>query len=261
MAAVDQKRMLGHFWRFLPRDGSRRVILLYHSVGNSPWAVPEESFRAQMAWLDEHACVVPIERLVEESAAEGLRVSLTFDDGYASLIDTVAPVLASYGMTASVYLNTGLVKSSERAQSDPASGQYPDEQLMSWVEIQALSSQGWGVGSHGVGHLDLTRASGSTMERELRLSKSEIESRLGRPCEYFAYTWGRFNGELRNAARIAGYSGALSGIHGAVKSTSDRLALPRIDIRAEYGLRDFEDVVVGRWDFLGLKQRLARVWA
>jgi len=51
---------------------------------------------------------------------------------------------------------------------------------------------------------------------------------------------------------------AVSGLHGPVLPASDRYALPRIDIRAEYELRDFADVVSGRWDYLGLKQRLAR---
>ena len=41
--------------------------------------------------------------------------------------------------------------------------------------------------------------------------------------------------------------------------TSDRFALPRVDIRTDYELRDFIDVMAGRWDYLGLKQRLARM--
>jgi hypothetical protein len=56
----------------------------------------------------------------------------------------------------------------------------------------------------------------------------------------------------------AGYASAVSGLHGPVTSAADVYALPRIDIRAEYELRDFADVVTGRWDYLGLKQRLAR---
>jgi hypothetical protein len=45
-------------------------------------------------------------------------------------------------------------------------------------------------------------------------------------------------------------------MHGPPTSNSDPYALPRIDVRDEYELRDFADVVTGRWDFLGLKQRL-----
>ena len=39
---------------------------------------------------------------------------------------------------------------------------------------------------------------------------------------------------------------------------SDPTALPRIDVRAEYELADFVQVVKGAWDYLGAKQRLAR---
>lgn len=89
-------------------------------------------------------------------------------------------------------------------------------------------------------------------------SKREIESRLWRACQHFSYTWGRFTPALQCAVKKAGYVSAVSGVHGPVRLARDLCALPRIDVRAEYELRDFVDVVMGRWDYLGLKQRLTR---
>ena len=125
-----------------------------------------------------------------------------------------------------------------------------------WNEVEELQQAGWNIGSHGVNHLDLTIQDAHIVEEELVNSKREIETRSGQPCEYFAYTWGRFSPALQHAVKAAGYHCAASGLHGPVTSSSDPFALPRVDVRAEYELPDFQNLVEGYWDFLGLKQRL-----
>ena len=258
MTTLGSKRLVGHAWRWLPRGRQRRVILLYHSVGGSRWAVSEAAFREQVAWLATHAKVLPLGELVAGRDGAELQVAISFDDGYASLADTVAPLLGTHAMPASVYLNTGLMSAGGRASSDARRGQYPDEVVMGWGDVEVLSRRGWEIGSHGVGHPDLTATSPIEWDRELRDSKAEIEARLNRECETFAYPWGRSNPAVLQAVKAAGYSRALSGVHGALDADTDCFALPRIDIRAEYELRDFEDVIRGHWDYLGIKHRLAR---
>ena len=258
MQALAWKRRLGALWGMFAWRRPRKVILLYHSLGANPPAVTANRFRQQIAWLAKNASIVPLDDLLKSTSAGGLQVAITFDDGYASLHDTVAPILAKYGATATVYLNTGRIGDSARKASEASLGHYPDEHFLTWSEVDALVKAGWSIGSHGVEHLDLTQAQAPMVVRELRESKSEIQSRLGRPCEHFAYTWGRFTPALQGMVRAAGYASAVSGLHGPVTSASDRFALPRIDVRAEYELRDFVDVVTGRWDYLGFKQWLAR---
>jgi peptidoglycan/xylan/chitin deacetylase (PgdA/CDA1 family) len=258
MQTLAWKRRLGALWGMFARRRPRKVILLYHALGVNPPAVTENCFRQQIGWLVEHASIVPLDVLLKATSADGLQVAITFDDGYASLHDSVAPILKEHGVTATVYLNTGRVGESARKASDASLGHYPNEHFLTWSEVEALAKAGWTIGSHGVEHLDLTRAQIPEVEGELRESKQEIQSRLGGPCKHFAYTWGRFTPALQGMVRSAGYASAVSGLHGPVTSASDRFALPRIDVRAEYELRDFIDVVTGRWDYLGFKQRLAR---
>jgi peptidoglycan/xylan/chitin deacetylase (PgdA/CDA1 family) len=236
---------------------NRDVILLYHSLGAKPPAVTEENFHRQMAWLAENTALLTLDALAGKLDGGRLQVTITFDDGYASLHDQVAPILAEYGATATVFLNTGWIGETARKASNAALGHYPNEHFLTWREVEALSKAGWTFGSHGVEHLDLTRQDAAVVAWELDDSKREIESRLGQPCQHFAYTWGRFTPSLQHAVKDAGYMGAVSGLHGPVLAASDRFALPRIDVRAEYELRDFVDVVTGHWDYLGLKQRLA----
>ena len=45
------KRSFGKAFSFVPKSNSRKIILLYHSVGDSPWSMPPEAFKEQMEWL------------------------------------------------------------------------------------------------------------------------------------------------------------------------------------------------------------------
>ena len=259
MNRLKWKRWIGNCVGRFTENEQRTVILLYHSIGNGPFSVPESMFRAQISWLSERSTIVPLAVALHTKPKDvETQVVITFDDGYASLHDCAAPILAEYGATATVYLNTGCIGDLERMPSDAALGHYPQQHFMNWREAQALAMAGWTIGSHGVGHLDLTQQGAASVERELTESKTKIQSRLGIPCEHFAYTWGRFTPELAVRVRQAAYLSSASCLHSPVLAESDRFALPRIDVRAEYEMQDFVAVVSGRWDYLGYKQRLVR---
>ena len=101
------------------------IILMYHSVARDRaegWIDPRNSvfadlFEAQMAFLARRRNVVSMNELVD--ALEGGRtppagtVVLTFDDGYRDTFDTAAPILARYGLPATLYLATGYVDRGE----------------------------------------------------------------------------------------------------------------------------------------------------
>lgn len=255
MNALTWKRRLG---RLFPAAAAtdRDVILIYHSVGGGPLSVPEAQFRLQMQWLHEHARVVSLDQMLGTANPGGLRVTLSFDDGYETLYSHALPVLAAHGFSAIVYLNSGLLGGDERRPSDPAAGHYPGEHFLHWFEVEALLAAGWLAGGHGVEHLDLTRLDSGQVADQLSRCKLEIESRLHRPCEHFAYTWGHYDAQVKQAVEAAGYRSAVAGLHGPVGRGAGRHALPRIDVRADYALGDFADVVTGRWDYLRLKQTL-----
>lgn len=252
------KRRLGQLqtWRSPPRQ--RSVILLYHSVTDHPPAVSRTRFQEQLAWLNDNASLMGLEELLSGAAFDtgnGLRVALTFDDGYASLHDVVAPLLEGKA-GATVYLNTALIGMHQRLASDPLQGHYPNDHFLLWQEVKALARAGWTIGSHGVEHADLTKTSTGQAEQQLRHSRLHIERELLQECRHFAYTWGHYTSVLQKMVKQCGYLTAASGLHGPLLKTSDRYALPRIDVRADYEIDDFIAAVRGQWDFLGYKQRL-----
>lgn len=254
------KRRLGLLWSKLPKDRSttRNVVLLYHSVEGGPWATPLDAFQRQLKWLAGNAEVVGLDALLSPEPlveTNQLRVALTFDDGYRTLHDVVAPMLQDYGFTATVYLNTAHIGDERHCPSDAEIGHYPAEEFMTWSEVAGLQRQDWTIGSHGMHHLDMTVQSESELLRQLTTSKKEIAGRLATDCRHFSYPWGRHRLSVRDAVRSCGYTSASATTHGPLPKGFDLFAFPRIDIRHDYSLQDFVAVVTGRWDFIGMIQK------
>jgi peptidoglycan/xylan/chitin deacetylase (PgdA/CDA1 family) len=77
---------------------------------------------------------------------------------------------------------------------------------MSWEMIEEMSRRGIAIGSHGMTHADLTTVLDVELERELAVSKSMLEDRLGREATLFAFPYGRFSRRVWEAALKAGYT-------------------------------------------------------
>ncbi|MBI3675203.1 MAG: polysaccharide deacetylase family protein [Proteobacteria bacterium] len=238
-----------------PKPVSRNVILLYHAVGDGPWAITNREFRAQMAWLRDEARIVTLEQALQGNEQPGLQVAVTFDDGYRCIYENAFPIQEELGIPGAVFLNSGLVGDQTRTPSDVSKGHYPGESFLLWHEVMALREAGWTLGSHGSEHLDLTVEPDAIVRSQLLGSKREIESRLSVPCDLFAYTWGRSTSHLRALVAEAGYRYAMAGYHAPVRANADPMGIPRINIAREYSLSDFKAIVRGDWDYLGWSQR------
>jgi hypothetical protein len=104
-------------------------------------------------------------------------------------------------MVASVYVNTGMIGDRRRLMSRADWGHDPEEYFLSWGDLDQIAKAGWGVGSHGVDHVDLTWVPGEKVSRQTTQSKSTIERILGVSCVHFASGVKQRN---RSPARIEG---------------------------------------------------------
>lgn len=258
MDSLAWKRLIGKVFRGIK---ARKVILIYHAVGNSPWAISENNFRQQVCWLKANTQIVSLTELLAKSLKKNtVEVALTFDDGYACLHDIVLPILKTENATATVYINTGWigenVETREVSRSDL--GHYPDENFLIWDEVKTLDQHGWEIGSHGVDHFDLTQYNDSIVKSELAVSKQIIEEKLQKKCSHFAYTFGKHTLTLRNFVEHAGYDYAVTGQHGPYKNTDHPLVIPRLHVGQNFTLEDFKNTVSGKWDFVGNIQRIKK---
>lgn len=233
------------------RAPSRRIVLLYHAIGTSPWALPLETLESQIRYLARTTDVGTVDDLLAVTSAQRVRCAITFDDGYASLHDVAREPFRRAGIRPTVFLTSGWISTQERRTSNAAAGHYPGEAFMTWADVERLAVDGWQFGAHGHDHVDLTELTEARLVEEIEQSKRTIERRLGRSCGSYAYPWGRHTARVRTAVRGAGFDRAFSTRHGALSEACDPFQLPRIDVNSTYTLDDFAAIVRGDWDFLG----------
>jgi peptidoglycan/xylan/chitin deacetylase (PgdA/CDA1 family) len=154
------------------------------------------------------------------------QVHVTFDDAFRSAA-TVFPALERLGVTVQIFVCTRYALVGAPPMIPELAGDDPQQlATMNWDELREHAARGTAIGSHAVSHPHLTTLSEDELRRELNESKQEIEDRLGRPCEDFAYPYGEHDGRVRAATRAAGYGRAYA-LRG---SRSDAYAAPRLDL-------------------------------
>ncbi|EKD71145.1 MAG: polysaccharide deacetylase [uncultured bacterium] len=256
MNSLDIKRRLGYYWP--ARQQNRKIILLYHSVGDTTWAMSEYDFSIQMDWLADHCKILSLTDLIHSEPSEDLQVAITFDDGYRTLHHYVAPILVKKNMSGMVYLNTGWISDTDnqRKLSVPELGHYPDESFLTWQEVKELHQMSWEIGSHGANHYDFSKLSEDMVKQELSQSKHDIEDNLKIPCTHFSYPWGKYSAYTKKIVKQVGYQYAVAARHNKISINSDWLALPRMNISRDYSFNDFKNIVKGKWDYLGILHQL-----
>jgi peptidoglycan/xylan/chitin deacetylase (PgdA/CDA1 family) len=92
------------------------LVLKYHRVNDDgdPFfpAQSTEVFERHMAFIARTFVVLPVEELVERMERGSLPrngLAITFDDGYRDNLTQAAPILARYGLPATIFIATGFV--------------------------------------------------------------------------------------------------------------------------------------------------------
>ncbi|MET7988386.1 MULTISPECIES: polysaccharide deacetylase family protein [unclassified Streptomyces] len=222
-------------------DSSRRTgtssldappwVAMYHSVGDcsdDPYRVTVSPGRLdqQLAWLRRRGlrgvCVSDLLAARARGQGQDL-VGLTFDDGYADFVETALPLLGRHGFGATLFVLPGRL-GGENAW-DPLG---PRKPLLGKQGIRlTAASEGMEVGSHGLTHVDLTKADDAVLHAEVAQSRAVLSDLIGAHVDGFCYPYGTIDRRVVDAVRDAGYGygcaidpGALTGPY----------ALPRVHI-------------------------------
>lgn len=235
--------------RVFPPTPNAIRILTYHSIGYRAHEmnVRPEDFRAQMEWLAEQQCVIPL----AEAAQGRPGIALTFDDGYLDNLKNAAPILTRLNLPATVFMTAG------RAGQEllPHSPLSEDTRLMDWAELAELSGMGFEIGSHTLSHRRLSRLPEDEQRVEIFESKRLIEEKLGQPVQAFAYPFGSaldYSPATVRLVREAGYACAVSNRFGPAAPGDDPFTLRRIWIDATDDLSSFQAKVRGDLDLMRL---------
>ncbi len=213
----------------------RALILMYHAVepARSALSVTPELFRSHLRCIAESgARVVTVRALAEElrraKSPRDFLLAITFDDGFESVAELAAPLLAERELPATVFCVAGRLGGTSDWPSGRAGG--TTRALASASALRDLSQAGFEIGSHGFDHEPLVADAEQLLRREIADSKSVLEEAVGTHVSSFAYPYGA--GPSRLARRLVEetYEAACTTKMASLSPQPDRYALPRVDV-------------------------------
>jgi peptidoglycan/xylan/chitin deacetylase (PgdA/CDA1 family) len=195
-------------------QGRGDTVIVYHAIGSVPRNAPEWNgfvrparFAAQMEYLAQRRTVIGLDALFSPGPRTGPpRVAITFDDAYCSVLEHAVPVLRNHGFPATFFVPTKWVGCANAwdLKTDVS------RELMSAEQLVALAREGFGVESHGHGHVDYARADPELVAEDVRASVERLTQLLGHPPRYLAYPYGRASRAAAEEAMRLGLRGAFA---------------------------------------------------
>lgn len=224
-------------------------ILMYHSVSDSPAAsirglsVRPAAFAQQVAYLHRNGFtgltfgeLCSLQRSGQPLPQRP--VVLTFDDGYADLVDEALPVLTRHGFPATVFITTGWLDDAGRS----AAGAPPDR-MLTWRQLAILQQAGVEIGAHSHSHPQLDQIPVKRLRTELSEPKSLLEDRLGHPVGTLAYPYGYSNRRVRDMSLELGYRHGAAVANRIASPGSDPFRVPRLTVRLSTSINTFAETV------------------
>lgn len=214
-------------------------IFLYHQIAVPPprpmpyrsMFVRPAAFARQMAYLK----LLGYQGLSLRDAMpyikghkRGKVVVITFDDGFANILHSAAPILNAYKFTATSFIVSNQIAG--RNEWDLPLG-IVETPCMDLRQINTWMTMGHEVGSHTLDHVRLSQMTNREAERQIVQSKQDLEAQLGVEIKSFAYPYGDESLLLRRIVRDAGYSWAVTVERGRVDENTDPFGLTRATIR------------------------------
>jgi peptidoglycan/xylan/chitin deacetylase (PgdA/CDA1 family) len=229
-------------------------VLMYHHVApraGDMVTVTPETFEGQMRHLSEGGySALSLDDLLSfvrgEAEPPRRAVAITFDDGWLDNGVYAFPVLRRYGFRSAIFVVTDWV---ERASPPPSAGEpaaFPPHReareraergesrglVLDWGRLAEMRASGVvDVYSHTRSHLKCDRVTEDVVAEELRSAKRTVEERLGSPCPYLCWPYGKFTPRATAIAREEGYAAAFTTRHGVVRRGADPFDLPRIVVK------------------------------
>jgi len=178
------------------------------------------------------------------------KITISFDDAYANLIEHALQVLFDYKIPAIIYAPTYYLGKQNNWDEGYMEPLMP---IMTAKDLKMMSVMGFDIGSHTHTHIRLKGQNLFSLRREIVDSKKILEDIVQEPIESFAYPHGGRGDIDDNAVEIvkeAGYSSAVTTYFGRYNYAYNRYQLRRIIIWPSDDLNVFKLKVKGYYDWL-----------
>lgn len=217
---------------------SKMVVVTFHRVND--WMEEDgitcnaTKFQAFCDFFRRHFRVVRLsEQLAgcQEGTGMGGTLSITFDDGYRDNFEVAAPILRKLDLPAVFFVATGFIGTEYTPPWDQHLARQPG--WMSWDQVRSLRDQGFEIGAHTDGHIDLATQDADLIRAELARCRSKLQEALGAAPTLFAYPFGGRNNispASVELVREAGFKCCLSTFGGVNPAVADPFQLNRISV-------------------------------
>ena len=226
------------------------VVICYHEVD----AQKRQKFSKQLDVLEHLSKFVSINELGKLRNCSH-NVAITFDDGFMSVMENAIPELVKRKIPSTLFIPCGYL------------GKYPgwmqtnqnsSKKIINEDQLKSLDQKLVSIGSHGVSHQNLTLMNEEMAERELVESKRILEKILGYPIIYFAFPYGRYNQNVINYSKKAGYKRIFSIWPEMAMMGSDEYLIGRVDVSTEDWPFEFMLKSLGAYRWLATVYELKR---
>ncbi len=215
-------------------------ILMYHHISEVPadadavrrdLTVTPANFEAQLRYLakEGYESITLKDLLFHLQMGRPLPpkpIILTFEDGYRDNFTEAHRLLQKYGFRGTFFLITSPIDEGR-------------EEYLTWRQVKRLHAAGMELGSHTYTHPDLRDQPYDYLVWQILGSKEAIEARIKVPVCFFSYPSGRYDEQVIEVLKRAGFWGAVTIKQGALQSSEHPFELERIRVRGSYSLRDF----------------------
>lgn len=181
-------------------------ILNGHRVQNE--AEPDK-FRKLLKDLSQSVTFINIQNAVEmisnHENPDKPFVAFTFDDGFMDGYHYFAPILEEFGVNALFFVNPNYVEGDERYiyNFNENTVLTPDKLPMRWKQLKELADRGHIIGAHTMDHYMINSDDDEVLRYQIISCKAHIEKNIGKPCDYFAFPFGRLSQANQKSIDIA----------------------------------------------------------
>lgn len=208
------------------RNLSGGIILRYHSVGENGYdSTPVKHFRKDVAKLSRYHEIVDLPQTIQQSRSvnSGLKIALTFDDGYEDFYRNVLPILREFHARATVFVVSDSIEN-QGFSHDGGKHRYMNrEQLLDLVDEPLVS-----IGNHTRTHPRLGELDSiNQIQNEIIGSKYKLEE-LGTTVDRFCYPHGSLDARSHQLVR-ASHEFAVTVEERLVSTNPDKHRLPRVN--------------------------------
>lgn len=218
-------------------------VLMYHDISDlyrDDYTVSPSLFASQMEWLYSNGYKTMFLKDVQGSINGGIEntVIITFDDGYASFMDYVFPLLKEYEFRATINI-IGKYVGGVLGENMP---------MLHWDEYRHLIKSGLvdlGCHLHSLHSPadNVLTASEKKISDDISLFQEIFRREIGRSADILAWPYGKYNRQSIELARKAGFKYILTSNEGYLTKDNSLNEIPRLNINNRIDLITFQQYI------------------